>query len=191
MADLPRGGPRSARPTRRLRPLLVGGAALMLAACTDSTSTSGGGTANSPFVGTYQGTTTVAVSSNTGAASVSESATIFVNRDGLVQIGDNASTIYTSGPLQGSAVSLDGDAAALVDEGCSGTITLSGGFKTVAEGGAEFRGEWSSSDARCYDTAGTIDGSLTASRVNTDARASRVLETPFGVLRRAFREAAD
>lgn len=186
-----RGGSRfgrTASPRRACRALIVG-VSLLLAAC-DNGSTTGGGTANSRFVGTYDGVTTAAVSSATRAASVSASLTVFVHNDGLVQIGDAQSTIFASGFLRGSRVRIDADAAALVDGSCSGTITLAGTFE-ASDGGVEFTGEWSSAGAACFGTAGTIDGQVTASRVSTHARATRVLETSSPALRRAFRQAAE
>lgn len=166
------------------------GGALLLAACGGG-STTGGGTANSPFVGRYDGTTTVTVSTRDSSAAATEPITLFVNRDGLVQLGDEQSTIYASGPLRGDAVRIDGDAAALVDPDCSGTITLAGVFRATGENGAAFEGQWSSDDASCFGVSGTVSGQMTASRSDTRARASRVFETSSPALRRAFRQAAD
>lgn len=163
--------------------------AVLLAACGGGSST-GGGTANSPFVGTYNGLTTVTVAADSGSEIVNESVAIFVNRDGLVQLGDAQSTIYASGPLQGSTVRIDRDAAALVDPDCSGTITLVGAFEPGDAGGTTFEGAWSSSNAFCFGVAGTVSGFLTASRINSNARASRVFETYSPVLLRAFKAAA-
>lgn len=170
--------------------VLVAGIVLLLAACGGG-STTGGGTANSPFVGTYDGSTTVNVSSDAGPGTATEPVTIFVHRDGLVQLGDAQSTIYASGPLRGSTVRIDGDASALVDTECSGTISLAGAFEADEDGGAAFQGSWSSSDAACFGVAGTISGLLEATRVSTSARASRVLETSSPALRQAFRQASD
>lgn len=176
---------------RRLaRWALIPAFVLLLAGCGGGSS-SGGGTANSRFVGTYDGFTSVTVSANDGAAAASESVTVFVNQDGLVQVGDARSTIFASGPLRGDTLRIDGDAAALVDPNCSGIITLTGVFETGDDGGAGFEGSWSSSDAQCYGTAGTVDGTVTASRVSANARASRVFETSSNFLQRAFRQAAD
>lgn len=177
--------PVAGHPVRRA---LVAGLALLLSACGGGSS-SGGGTANSPFVGTYEGVTSVTVSSTSGTAAASESVMIFVNRDGLVQVGDAQSTIYASGPLQGNDVRIDSSAATLVHPQCEGTITLAGAFQTDGEGGASFEGNWSSADAACFGAAGNVDGSMTASRINTNARASRVFETSSPALLRAFREA--
>lgn len=170
--------------------VLAAGIALLLAACGGG-STTGGGTANSPFVGTYEGSTTVKVSSDAGPGTATEPVTIFVHRDGLVQLGDAESTIYASGPLRGSVVRIDGDASALVDADCSGVISLTGTFEADEDGGAAFRGSWSSSNAACFDVAGTISGPLEATRVRASARASRVFETSSPALRQAFRQASD
>lgn len=169
---------------------LTAGATLVLAACGGG-STSGGGTANSPFVGTYEGATTVTVSSDAGSGKATEPVTIFVHRDGLVQVGDAQSTIYASGPLRGSSLRIDGDPAALVDADCSGVITLTGDFEAGEDGAAAFEGSWSSSNASCFGIAGSVSGPVTASRTTTNARGSRVFETSSPALRRAFREASD
>lgn len=176
--------------SRLARWALVAGSALLLAACGGG-STTGGGTANSPFVGRYDGATTVTVSARARSGTVTEPITLFVNRDGLVQVGDAQSTIYASGSLRADTVRIDGDAAALVDPDCSGTITLTGVFQAGDGSGAEFEGEWSSVNAFCFGVAGAVSGSLTASRSNTRARASRVFETSSPALRRVFRQAAD
>ena len=165
--------------------MLIPAFALLLAACGGGSS-SGAGTANSPFVGTYNGTTTVTVSSDVGSRTVSEPVTVLVNRDGLVQIADAQSTVYASAPLEGDSVVIDGDAAALVDPGCTGTITLAGVFEAGNDGGATFQGGWSSVGTSCFGIAGTIQGSTTATRVNPAARASRVFETASPVMQRAF-----
>lgn len=161
--------------------------ALCLTAC-DSGSTTGGGTSNSLFVGTYEGSTTVAVSTARGTSTVSESVSIFVNPDGVVQFGGDGSTIYASAPLTSRSVRVERDTAALVDPDCSGTIVLTGTFETRGDG-AEFNGSWSSSNSSCFGSAGTVSGPVTARRVDPNARASRVFETSSGALRRAFREA--
>ncbi len=169
--------------------VLAAGIALLLAACGGG-STTGGGTSNSPFVGTYEGSTTVNVSSDAGPGTATEPVTIFVHRDGLVQLGNAQSTIYASGPLRGNVVRIDGDASALVDADCSGVISLTGSFETDEDGGAAFRASWSSSNTACFGVAGTVSGPLEATRVRTSARASRVLETSSPALRRAFRQAS-
>lgn len=163
--------------------------ALLLAACGGG-STTGGGTADSPFIGTYDGSTTVNVSSDAGSGTATEPMTIFVHRDGLVQLGDARSTIYASGPLRGSTVRIDGDASTLVDPDCSGTITLTGAFEDGEDGDAAFQGNWSSSNAACFGVAGSVSGPLEATRATTSARASRVFETSSPALRRAFRQAS-
>lgn len=174
------------RSSRRVLALFI---VVLLAAC-DGGSTSGGGTQNSPFVGTYNGSTNVTVATNAGAETASGPITIVVNRDGIVQIGDAQSTIYASGPLTGDTLRIDGDAAALVDPECSGTITLTGTFEAEGGSGAGFRGNWSSGSTSCFGITGTVTGPIEAARIDTDTRASRVLETSSPTLRQVFREIA-
>lgn len=170
---------------RLLAPVIV----VLLAAC-DGGSTTGGGTADSPFVGTYHGSTNVTVATDAGTETASASVTIVVNRDGIVQIGQSPSTIYASGPLTGDTLRIDGDAAALVDPECSGTITLAGAF--TAGGGSEagFRGNWSSNSTSCFGITGTVTGPIDAERIDSNTRASRVLETSSPTLRQVFGEIA-
>lgn len=161
-----------------------------LGACSGG-SVTGRGTSNSPFVGTYKGSTAISVSVEDGSQTVQDSVSIFVHRDGLVQFGDASSTIFASTPLRNSEVGFDGAASALVDPQCGGTISLSGTFSPADNAGASFEGTWSSSSASCFGTAGTVSGPITATRVNSDARASRVFETNSSALLRAFRKAID
>lgn len=175
-----------ARLARRvLAPIIL----VLLAAC-DGGSATGGGTENSHFVGTYHGSTNVTVATDAGTETTRASMTIVVNRDGIVQIGDAPSTIYASGPLTGDTLRIDGDAAALVDPECSGTITLAGTFR--ADGGSEavFRGNWSSNSTSCFGITGTVTGPIDAERIDSSTRASRVLETSSPTLRQVFREIA-
>lgn len=162
---------------------------VLLVAC-DGGSSTGGGTQNSPFVGTYNGATNVTVASNAGTETASESITIVVNRDGIVQVGDAHSTIYASGPLSGDRLRIDGDAAALVDPECSGTIILAGTFEAGSGDEVRFRGSWSSDSTSCFGISGTVTGPIEAARVDADTRASRVLETSSPTLRQVFRDIA-
>ncbi|MFZ0485738.1 MAG: hypothetical protein WAL83_01975 [Arenicellales bacterium] len=164
------------------------GLAMALAACGGSSS-SGGGTANSPFVGTYHGSTAVTVTAGSGPHTMNEPIAVYVNPDGLVQVGRGESTIYTSGPLHEDSVDITDDAAAMVEPGCSGTITLSGTFSSGRDGGAGFTGTWSSSGASCAGLSGEVSGTVTATRVSTYARATRVFQTGNATLLRVFREA--
>lgn len=171
------------------RALLTISAALALAACSGDSST-GGGTADSPFVGTYKGSSTARVSATAGTRTANESITVFVNRDGLVQIGNADSTIYASGPLDGDRVRISGNAAALVDTACTGTITLTGTFSLSGPDGATFDGSWTSENTTCFGTPGELRGPIEAQRIGPDARASRVFETNSPALLEAFRRAA-
>jgi len=168
--------------------LLMLAAAALLAGCGGGSS-SGGGTANSPFVGTYDGSTDVTVTTDVRAAA-SAPVTIFVHRDGLVQVADAQSTVFASGPLRGDSIHITSDAASLVATGCSGSITLAGTF-TASGDEAAFEGRWFSDRAGCSGVAGQVAGSMSASRVESRARASRVFETSAGVLRRAFAQATE
>jgi hypothetical protein len=172
-----------------MRALLLG-AALALAGCgTDSSS--GAGTADSPFVGTYRGSSVATVTTPGRTRSAREGFAVFVNRDGLVQLGSAGSTIYASGPLRGDRLDIAIDAGALVDPSCSGIITLTGVFSPDGpEDKAIFEGRWSSRDLHCFGTAGELDGPITAQRTNPQARASRVFETNSPALQQAFQQAA-
>lgn len=169
---------------------LLFSAALALAACGGGSST-GGGTADSPFVGTYKGSSRAAVSASAGTRTAGESISIFVHRDGLIQLGDAGSTIYVSGPLNGDRIHLEGDAAVLVDPDCSGTVVLSGTFTTGNNDSAAFQGNWSSDDVSCFGVSGELGGPVTAQRVNREARTSRVFETNSPALLEAFQRAVD
>lgn len=177
------------RLTRFVRCLSVLGVIVSLAAC-DGGSSSGGGTANSPFVGTYKGSSTVTLTTANGSQTLEESISVYVNPDGLVQVGDGEATIYASGPLQGDSVHLEDDAATIVDPTCTGRIGLEGRFSSAVGGGAVFTGSWFSSNASCFGVAGTVSGPVSASRVSPGARATRVFQTSSATLLRAFRQAA-
>ena len=172
--------------TWKQAPILA--AALALSACGGG-STSGAGTADSPFVGRYTGSTVITVSAPGRSQTVRESVSIFVNQDGLVQFGDAESTIYASGPLHGSRVRIASDAAALVSDHCSGTITLAGSFSRGPDDAA-FEGQWSSINAACFGVSGDVSGPFVAERASPNARASRVFETYSPALLRAFEELA-
>lgn len=165
-------------------------AALLLAACGGGSS-SGGGTLDSPYVGTYKGAGTATVSTDTRSRSISDNVTVFVHRDGLVQIGEAESTIYASGPLRGDSVSFSEDAATLIDPDCDGTIVLTGSFSSSADGNAIFRGRWSSQDTRCFGRRGAVSGTITVERTSPAARASRVLQTGNPAMLKAFRRALE
>jgi hypothetical protein len=150
-------------------------------------SDSGGGTANSPFVGTYRGSSAVTVTTQAGSQTLDETISVYVNPDGLVQVGDGEATIYASGPLQRDTVRLEDDASEIVDPGCSGTINLAGRFAPVDGGGAVFTASWSSSDASCFGVSGAVSGPVSATRISLRARATRVFQTNSGTLLRAFR----
>lgn len=165
-------------------------AGLTLAAC-EGGSSSGGGTANSPYVGTYAGSSTVTVSARAGSGTATESISIYVNPDGLVQIGNGESTIYASGPLRDNSVRIRDRASALIGTDCSGTLALSGELSPADEdGGAVFLGTWSSDDVSCFGVAGTVSGPVSATRISPAARATRVFETASTALLRAFRQAS-
>lgn len=170
-----------------MRALLIS-AVLALSACSGDTTT-GGGTADSPFVGTYRGSSTVTVTASEGSRTAGEAIAVFVNRDGLVQIGDPGGTIYASGPLAGDTVRISADAPAMVDPACSGTITMTGTFSLTGGEEAAFSGRWSSDDVTCFDRSGDLSGDVAAERVNGEARASRVFETNSPALLEAFRPA--
>jgi len=163
--------------------------ALALAAC-DGGSSSGGGTLDSPYVGTYKGAATATVSTQKRSRSVSDNVTVFVHRDGLVQVGEAESTIYLSGPLRGDSLSISEDAAALIDPHCEGKIELNGSFASPGAGNAIFQGHWSSQDTHCFGVSGSITGTVTVERTGFDARASRVLQTGNPAMLKAFRRAA-
>lgn len=174
---------------RHILALGASAALVALGACGGGSS-SGGGTANSPYVGTYKGSTTVNVAARARSGTVSEPISIYVNPDGLVQIGDGESTIYASGPLHDDSVRIEDQASAMVAGDCSGVITLSGSFSPAdEEGGAVFDGTWSSEDLSCFGVTGAVSGPVNASRVDEQARATRVLETASSALLRAFRQA--
>ena len=170
---------------RYLPPLAL---ALVLAGCNGGSS-SGAGTTNSPFVGSYKGSSAITVSTAAGSKTLRETIWVYLNPDGLVQVGDGESTIYASGYLHGNTVRIEDDAATVVDPSCSGTVALAGTFAT-AGGGAAFTGQWSSRGASCFGITGTVSGPVTATRVATYARATRVFQTNSSTLLRAFREAA-
>lgn len=165
-------------------------AALLLTAC-GGDSSSGGGTLDSPYVGTYKGAGTAKVSTDIGARSVSDNVTVFVHRDGLVQVGETESTIYASGPLQGDNVSIEEDAATLIDPECDGTVALTGSFSASGEDKAIFQGRWSSKNVSCFGVPGTVTGTITAQRASPGARASRVLQTGNPAMLEAFRRARE
>lgn len=169
---------------RYLFPLVL---ALVLVACNGGSS-SGAGTVNSPFVGTYKGSSAVTVSTAAGSKTLHQTIQVYLNPDGLVQVGDGEATIYASGYLHGNTVRIEDDAATVVDPACSGTVALTGTF-TASNSGAAFAGQWSSSGASCFGVAGTVSGPVTATRVATYARATRVFQTNSSTLLRAFREA--
>jgi len=169
--------------------IMAASAVLSMAACSGGSS-SGAGTADSPFVGTYKGAGTVRVKTDTGSAAVNENVTVFVHRDGLVQVGETQSTIYASGPLNGDNVRITEDASVLIDPACTGTVVLDGSFTFSGDDGAVFRGRWSSRDASCFGTAGEVSGPVTVERASVDARASRVFETGNPAIFEAFRAAA-
>lgn len=168
--------------------ILALAAALGLAAC-DGGSSTGGGTQNSPFVGKYRGATTVTVSTPAGTHTAEAPMSIYVNPDGLVQFGDDNSIIYASAPLQGKQVRVKGDAAALVDAECSGSVSITGSFSDNPAGQTAFQGQWSSNNAACFGVHGRVTGRLSARHASPDARASRVFETHSPALLRAFRGA--
>lgn len=172
-----------------MRRALIVSAALALSACSGETTT-GGGTANSPFVGTYTGASSARVSAISGVLAAREPVSVFVHRDGLVQFGDAGSTIYVSGYLQGDRVRIREDAAALVHPSCSGVITVAGTFSLSDGGEAAFEGEWSADNVVCFGAPGDLDGPIYAERIKGEARASRVFETNSPVLLKAFRNAA-
>jgi len=172
-----------------MRRALIVSAALALSACSGE-STTGGGTANSPFVGTYTGASSARVSAVSGVLAAQEPVSIFVHRDGLVQFGDAGSTIYVSGHLHGDRVRVREDAAALVHPSCSGTITVAGTFSLSGSGHAAFNGEWSADSVICFGTPGDLDGPIYAERIEGEARASRVFQTNSPALLKAFRNAA-
>lgn len=169
-----------------MKRVLALSAALALAAC-GGDSSSGGGTADSPLVGTYNGTSSVRVSASGGARSAGESIAIFVHQDGLVQFGTSDATIYASGPLQGDMLRIEDDAGALVDPECSGTITLSGKFTLGDAGKATFEGSWSSENVSCFGRPTDLEGTVVAGRVKPGAEASRVFETNSPALLEAFK----
>lgn len=164
--------------------------ALLIAAC-GGDSSSGGGTLDSPYVGTYKGAGTATVSTDSRSRSVSDNVTVFVHRDGLVQIGEAESTIYASGPLRGDSVSINQDAATLIDPECEGTVVLTGSFSSTTDGNAIFRGRWSSQDISCFGVPGTVTGTITVERTSPGARASRVLQTGNPAMLEAFRRALE
>lgn len=174
--------------TRHVKYLPAAILALALASCNGGSS-SGGGTADSPFVGTYKGSTAVTLKSESGSHTTSEPIAVYVNPDGLVQVGRGESTIYASGPLHKDRVNITDDAAAMVKPDCSGSITLTGIFSPGGDGGASFTGSWSSDGAACAGVAGELTGTVTATRVSAYARATRVFQTGSEVLQRAFDKA--
>ena len=169
--------------------LPIVGAVLSLAACGGG-SDSGAGTANSPFVGTYRGSSTVTVDTPVRSQTVDKAISVYVNPDGLVQVGDGEATIYASGPLHGDSVRLEEDASEIVEAECSGTISLAGKFAQTDGGGAVFTGNWSSGGASCFGVGGTVSGPASATRVSLRARATRVFQTNNATLLQAFRRAA-
>lgn len=173
-----------------MKPLAMGIAVVATALLTGcgGGSSSGGGTANSPFVGTYNGATAVTVVTRAGSETASNPISMFVNSDGLVQFGADRSTIYASGFLHGNNLRIVANAAVTVDPQCSGTITLSGNFSRDG-GSAKFEGQWSSQRAECFGISGTVSGPISAIRSDPHARTSRVFETHNPTLLRAFRGA--
>jgi len=168
--------------------LLAATACLVLAACGGGSS-SGGGTASPGLAGTYQGSTDLTVSSGQRTRQESSGLKIFVHDDGLVQIGHSVSTIVASTPLLGERIDYQGEAAALVDPACTGSISLQGVFRRSSDT-VVFNGAWSSSGVSCFGVPGDVRGAVNARRVEADARASRVFETASPVLTRAFRSLA-
>lgn len=165
-------------------------AALSLLAACGGGSTSGGGTSNSVFVGTYSGSTSLTVTSSSGTRSASQRISIYVHEDGLVQLGEDGSTIYASGLLRDDSVYINGDAAILVAPDCSGAISISGSFSIEDEEGAVFDGVWSSTGASCFGVAGEVTGSVTADRTSPSTGSSRVIETNSPALRQAYEQLA-
>jgi len=181
--------PHTAAMTRLLKIALATAIALLLAAC-GGDSSSGASTSNSPFVGTYKGTAAVEVRTHLRSRSASQDITVFVHRDGLVQVGETDASVHASGPLDGDSVVLGDTAAALIDPDCTGTVALDGSFSFSTNGNALFQGRWSSQNTVCFGVPGALGGRLTAQRTAPTARGSRVFQTGNPAMREAFRRAA-
>lgn len=164
-----------------MRTLIFLALAIALSACGGGGSSSTGtGSQNSPFVGSYAGTTTI-TADVPGVPSASQSLTvpisIFVQANGTVLVGD-PDTIFGNGPLNGDSITFQGNAAPVLDDStCSGTITLSGTFSTGDNGVVTFNGSWSSNNVVCDGITLVIGGSLTATRTSTSVNTSRILES--------------